>query len=138
MTGTGQCTNAFFGSDPAAGTTKECDTITTVAAPAPAPAPAPDPAPAPAPAPVVGSATLAWAAPQTNADGTSLADLAGFRILYGTAPGSYSQTITVNSPSTLTYAVSNLSAGTYYFVVKAFDTSNNESTASTEVTKTVK
>jgi len=44
----------------------------------------------------------------------------------------------VNSPSTLTYTVSNLSAGTYYFVVKAYDTSNNESSPSTEVTKTVK
>jgi hypothetical protein len=86
---------------------------------------------------VVGTATLAWAAPQTNADGSALSDLAGFRIYYGTAHASYSQTITVSGPSTLSYTIQNLSAGTYYMIVKAFDTSNNESASSAEVSKTI-
>ena len=53
VTGGGNCTNGFFGSDPAFGTAKVCE-LTTAAAPAPVPAPAPAPAPASgaAPAPV--------------------------------------------------------------------------------------
>ena len=124
MSGAGQCTNAFFGSDPAPGVTKTCELSSTAA-------------PAPAPAPVVGSATLAWAAPQANADGTALTDLAGFRVYYGTARGTYTQSVTISSPTTLRYTIQNLSAGTYYMVVKAFDTSNIESAASTEVSKTI-
>jgi hypothetical protein len=86
---------------------------------------------------VVGTATLAWAAPQANADGTALTDLAGFRVYYGTSHGVYSQSVTISSPTTLRYTIQNLSAGTYYMVVKAFDTSNIESAASTEVSKTI-
>lgn len=85
----------------------------------------------------MGTATLAWAAPQANADGTALTDLAGFRVYYGTSRGAYSQSATINSPSTLGYTIQNLPAGTYYIVVKAFDTSNIESAASTEVSKTI-
>jgi hypothetical protein len=76
-------------------------------------------------------------APSVNADGTALTDLAGYRIYYGTTRGTYTQSVTVSSPSTLRYTIQNLSAGTYYMVVKAYDTSNIESTASTEVSKTV-
>lgn len=85
-----------------------------------------------------GSITLAWIAPTTKADGTPLADLAGFRILLGTASGAYSQTIIVTSPYTLSYTISGLPASTYYAVVKAFDKSNNESAPSSEVSKTIK
>jgi len=84
------------------------------------------------------TATLDWSVPQTNADGSALSDLAGFRIYYGTASGNYTQTVTVSDAATLTYTIQNLSAGTYYMVVKAFDTSNNESTASVEVSKTIR
>ena len=106
--------------------------------PAPAPAPAPPPAPAPAPPPVTGSLTVDWVAPTTKADGTPLTDLAGFRILIGTTSGTYAQTVTVPSPTTLTYTVSNLPANTYYAVAKAYDSSNTESGPSIEVSKIIK
>ena len=86
---------------------------------------------------MVGTAALTWAAPVVNVDGTALNDLAGYRIYYGSVRGVYSQTVTVNSPTALTYTIQNLSAGTYYLIVKAFDTANIESAASTEVTKTI-
>ena len=105
--------------------------------PAPAPVPSPSPAPAPAPA-SVGSASLSWAAPQTNADGSALVDLAGYRIYYGTAQGTYGASVTISDPSVTTYTVSNLKAATYYFVLKAFDKSDVESAASPEVSKTIK
>ncbi|HEX6364279.1 MAG TPA: hypothetical protein VFZ93_15080, partial [Albitalea sp.] len=44
MTGAGQCTNAFFGTDPAYGIGKSCEVEQVIdAEPAPAPAPAPTP-----------------------------------------------------------------------------------------------
>ncbi len=50
VTGVGQCTNAFFGSDPAVGVDKRCQ-VRRSPAPDPAPVPAPVPAPAPVPVP---------------------------------------------------------------------------------------
>jgi hypothetical protein len=67
-----------------------------------------------------------------------LSDLAGFRVYYGTASGSYSKSITISSPYTTSYTISNLPASTYYMIVKAYDTSNNESSASSELSKTIK
>ena len=82
------------------------------------------------------SANLSWVAPATNTDGSTVLDLAGYRIYYGTSPGNYSNTLTVNS-STSNYLVENLSPGTWYFAVAAFDTSANESSKSAEVSKTI-
>lgn len=132
--GKAYCGVTTFPSDPAPGSGKVCQT----SASAPAPAPAPSPAPAPAPAPTTGSAAVAWVAPTRNADGSNLSDLAGFRVYYGTASGSYSKSITINSPYTTNYTISGLPAATYYIIVKAYDTSNNESAASPEASKTIR
>jgi hypothetical protein len=93
---------------------------------------------APASAPAVGSATLTWIAPQTRADGSALRDLAGYRIYYGTASRNYSTSITVSDPAATTYTIRDLPAGTYYFVVKAYDKSNAESAPSPEASKTIR
>jgi hypothetical protein len=93
----------------------------------------------PAPtAPAADTATLTWVAPRTKADGSALRDLAGFRIYYGTVSGSYSASITVSNPAATTYTVRALPAGTYYFVVKAYDKRNVESAPSAEVSKTIR
>ena len=65
------------------------------------------------------SATLTWVAPTTNADGTPLTDLAGYKIYYGTSSGVYSVIIDVGNITT--YKIDNLSPGTYYFSVTAYD-----------------
>jgi hypothetical protein len=78
---------------------------------------------------------LAWDAPTTNADGTPLTDLAGYKIYYGTASGTY------NSPrspkdveNVTTCTLTGLIPGQTYFIsVTAYDISNNESTYSNEV-----
>jgi hypothetical protein len=84
------------------------------------------------------SATVTWAAPQTNADGSALSDLAGFRVYYGNSPGRYAQSVYINNPKARGHTLSNLAPGTWYIVVKAVDTSGNESAPSPEVSKTIK
>jgi|GEM_PF-5829091 len=77
-------------------------------------------------------ATLSWNAPTTNADGTLLTDLEGYRVYYGTSSHNYSQDIDVGNVTT--YTITNLVSGvTYYFAVTAYDTSGNESNFSNEV-----
>ena len=78
---------------------------------------------------------LSWDVPTTNSDGTSLTDLAGYTIYYGTASGDYSQSINVGNVTTYTVPIS--IGGTYYFAVTAYDTTGNESDYSNEVTKVI-
>jgi uncharacterized repeat protein (TIGR02543 family) len=81
-----------------------------------------------------GYATLSWDAPVTNADGTPLTDLAGFKVYYGTSSHNYSKSIDVGNVTT--YTVNNLAEGvTYYFATSAYDDTGNESNLSTEVMK---
>ena len=92
------------------------------------------------PTPVVatGTMTVAWAAPLTSADGLKMADLAGYRVYYGTSSGNYTSTIDVPGATALTYTISGLPTNTYYVIVKAYDSSNNESSASSEVSKAIR
>ncbi len=64
-------------------------------------------------------------------------DLAGFKIYYGTSPGSYPNQITINNPGVTTYVVDNLSVNTWYFVSTAFNSSAGESDFSNVATKTI-
>lgn len=83
-----------------------------------------------------GSATLSWTAPATNADGTPLTDLAGYKIHYGTTSGSYTQSLSVGNVTT--YMLTNLTDGlTYYFVTTAVNTSGGESGFSNQVSKAI-
>ena len=81
------------------------------------------------------TATLSWDAPTTNTDGTDLTDLAGYKIHYGTSPGTYDSVIDVAKVTT--YTVSDLTPAAYYFVVTAYDEEGNESDYSNEVSKTI-
>ena len=83
-----------------------------------------------------GQASLSWEAPSTNEDGTSLTDLNGYKIYYGTAPGNYTQNIDVGNVTT--YNFTNLTDGqTYYFVATAYNSARVESSYSNEVTKII-
>jgi len=84
-----------------------------------------------------GSATLSWTPPTTNSDGTPLVNLAGFRIVYGQASRQYSQVLDIASPLIATAMIENLSAGTWYFAVKAYTSAGVESDVSNEASKTI-
>ena len=84
-----------------------------------------------------GSATLSWVPPTQNTDGSSLTDLAGFRVVYGTSPSTLNQLVEIANPGIATYVVSNLTSGTWYFAVKAYATSGAESDVSNVASKTI-
>jgi PKD repeat protein len=78
---------------------------------------------------------LTWNAPSTNTDNTPLTDLAGYRLYYGEQSGIYTQNIDVGNLTT--YMLAGLNGGqTYYFVMTAYDTSENESAFSDETNAT--
>lgn len=84
------------------------------------------------------AAKLSWTPPTLNSDGTPLTDLAGYKILYGTAPGNLTNVIDVSDPSATSFTVGNLAPGTWYFAMKAVDASGNESVSTPEVFKTIR
>ena len=79
------------------------------------------------------SAALAW-------DAVTDPTFSGYRIYYGTAPGTYLQSVgqELNVGKATTFTVTGLSSGTrYYFATTAYDTLNKESTYSDEVFKDI-
>jgi hypothetical protein len=88
-------------------------------------------------APVIGSATLSWAAPTENVDGTPLENLAGYRVRYGQSSSNLSSTVQIPSPSVTSAVIENLAAGTWYFAVKAYTASSVESDLSNVASKTI-
>lgn len=87
--------------------------------------------------PVEGSVTLSWSAPTRNSDGSRLADLAGYRIYYGTSREYFQRVIEINDPSVTEYTIKNLPPYTYYFAITAYSASGAESQRSNVQTKTV-
>jgi len=84
-----------------------------------------------------GNATLSWQAPTENDDGSALGNLAGFRIVYGTSASAMTQTIDIANPSVNTYVVNSLTPATWYFAVKAYNTTGGESSLSAVASKTI-
>jgi hypothetical protein len=84
-----------------------------------------------------GAATLDWTPPTENTDGSVLSNLAGYRISYGTSPSALTQTINVTNPSVTSYVVQNLSAATWYFSVRSYTTTGDESASSSPVSRTI-
>jgi hypothetical protein len=84
-----------------------------------------------------GAASLTWLPPTQNTDGTSLTNLAGYRIVYGAAAAQLTQTIQVASAGMSSYVVENLAPGTYYFAIRAYTSTGAESADSNVVQKVV-
>jgi hypothetical protein len=85
----------------------------------------------------VSGVTLSWQPPTENADGTPLLNLQGYTLRYGTTSQSYSSSIKIANPGLTTYVVQNLTPGTYYFAIDAYNSSGVESALSGEVSTMV-
>ena len=92
----------------------------------------------------VGGATtqgfaLSWVAPVEREDGTpiSMAEIAGYRVYYGTTQGQYTNEIDITDGNTMQAALNNLVSGTYYIVVTTYDMDGRESAYSQVVTTSI-
>ncbi len=84
-----------------------------------------------------GSATLSWTPPTQNSDGTTLGNLASYRVMYGRTSSNLDQTVNVTNPSINRYVVENLSSGTWYFAVVAVNAAGVSSQLSNTASKTI-
>ena len=80
-----------------------------------------------------GNATVSWIPPTENTDGSNLgADLAGYRIYYGTSSGDYSNSLEISNPGLSSVVVEGLDEATWCFVMTAVNTIGIESSFSEE------
>jgi hypothetical protein len=84
-----------------------------------------------------GSATLNWTPPTKNTDGSTLTNLAGYRIAYGTNPSALTQTVQISNPGISSFVVDGLTSGTWYFALKSYTASGTESPLTNMASKTV-
>jgi len=84
-----------------------------------------------------GSATLSWTPPSTNSDGTTLADLVGYRVYWGTTQGQYTSSASLNNPGLSRYVIDQLTPAKWYFVVTSINSSGTESQYSNVASKVV-
>ena len=84
-----------------------------------------------------GAATLSWTPPTQNTDGSSVENLAGYNIYYGTSADKLTTKIQVTNPGLTAYTVADLGAGTYYFAISAYTSSGVESAPSVVGSKTI-
>ena len=83
------------------------------------------------------SVTLNWTAPTQNSNGSTITNLAGYKIHYGTASQDYTEVVAINNPSLNRYVIDSLPNGTYYFAITAYNSAGVESPMSGEVTTSV-
>jgi hypothetical protein len=84
-----------------------------------------------------GSAMLSWVPPTQNADGSPLTNLAGYKVYWGPAQGTYPNSTTLNNPGLTSYVVENLLPGTHFFTVTALNSAGAESQKPNAASKTI-
>jgi hypothetical protein len=84
-----------------------------------------------------GSTVVAWAAPTANTDGSTLVNLASFRIYHGTSSTSLTRNLPVTDVTARSARVDGLTPGTWYFSVRAVNTQGIESANSNIGSKAV-
>jgi hypothetical protein len=87
--------------------------------------------------PVVGTAELTWTAPTQNEDGSALTNLAGYKVRYGTSPGSLSKVLDVVGAGVNSAVIEGLAAGTWYFSISSYTNTGIESAPTGTVYKTI-
>lgn len=84
-----------------------------------------------------GSATLNWTVPTQNTDGSALTNLAGYRIYYGTSASAMNQVVDIPTTGLTTYQITGLGSGTWYFAVRAYNSTGTESDLSNVASKVI-
>jgi hypothetical protein len=81
--------------------------------------------------------SLAWTPPTQNDDGSTLTDLSGYKIHYGTESGNYSQTVDVENPGLTRFDLASLPQGRIFIAMTSVNASGAQSELSPEVSVTV-
>jgi hypothetical protein len=83
------------------------------------------------------TATLSWTPPTQNSDGSTLTDLAGYRIHYGTTSGTYTLATDTGlvTESVVTLSDAEAAGVTWYFAVGALNSQGRESALSLSASK---
>jgi len=81
--------------------------------------------------------SVAWTPPTQNADGSTLTDLSGYKIHYGTASKTYTQSIPVTNAGITRYELETLPKGRIFIAMTAVNAAGAESDFSPEVAVTV-
>lgn len=83
-----------------------------------------------------GQASLSWTPPTQNTDGSALTTLTGYTVYWGSSHGNYTNSVQLNNAGLSSYVVTQLTPGTWYFVVTALS-ADGESAYSNEAQKTI-
>jgi hypothetical protein len=84
----------------------------------------------------LGEITVNWVAPSENVDGTPLVDLHSYRIHYGAASRTYSETVEVTDPASTSHSFS-APSGDYFITMTSRDRDGNESVYANEILRSV-
>jgi len=84
-----------------------------------------------------GTAALTWSLPTQNTDGSSLTDLAGFKIYHGTSATSLTDIVQLQGATTTTYTFSGLVSGTHYFAITSLNSASVESPMTAVASKAI-
>jgi hypothetical protein len=76
----------------------------------------------------LGSVTVSWSPPTTNADGTPITNLAGYRIYYGRSADSLESVAIVDNPGITRQVIGDLSPDTWFFAMTSINGDGLEST----------
>ncbi|MGH8326836.1 MAG: putative Ig domain-containing protein [Steroidobacteraceae bacterium] len=82
-------------------------------------------------APPTRSVTISWTPPTENTDGSTLTNLAGYHLYYGTSQSSLAHVVNITNSGLAAYVVSNLSAATWYFAMTSVNAKGMEGPRST-------
>ena len=74
-----------------------------------------------------GTAMVSWFPPTQRTDGSTLTDLAGYRIYYGKSLNALSRVLDIRNPGQTSQFIDNLDVGTWYFAVTAYSNDGLES-----------
>src|SRR5690606_16145082 len=80
---------------------------------------------------------LSWEVPTRTVSGETLQNLAGYRIHYGTNQNALVSSIEVQSAGQNSFTIQDLPSGTYYFAVRAYTATGEESKLSNIISRTI-
>jgi hypothetical protein len=84
-----------------------------------------------------GTAALSWSAPTQNTDGSSLSDLAGYKVYHGASASALTDVVELSGTSVTSYTYTQLASGTHYFAVRSYNSAGVESALSAVGSKTI-